>query len=159
MKLNYYRATDLLNSDYEKRMPEEVASLFYSYVHCNLRMFKDFGSALANEDWNHVITVENDNGEILGFRYYHWQGNKNNAHFFAVVIADAIKRQGYALATFHKAVEHANTNGIRKFEITVNSEDTVERSALFEAYKRECTLLSIQNNSFYVTHMGKEFRV
>lgn len=157
MKIVHYLAQELLERDYNSRMTESVAQGFYSYVHSHTNFLEKVDPASAEKELNYVLTVEDEVGNILGFRYFYWEKAMNRFHFFAVVMDESIKRQGYAIKTFLEGVAIANKLGIRRFYFTINSKRSVERDGLVGSYKRMCTELVSQGNQFEVEYPDKGF--
>ncbi|MEZ8490596.1 hypothetical protein CWN98_07500 [Vibrio splendidus] len=157
MKIVQYLAHDLLESDYGSRMTESVSQGFYSYVHSHTNFLEKADPVSAKKELNYVLTVEDDSGNILGFRYFYWEKSMSRIHFFAVVMDESIKRQGYAINTLLKGVAIGNKLGINRFYFTINSKSSPERDGLVASYKRICTELFSQGNQFEVMYLDKGF--
>lgn len=157
MKIIKYLACELLEIDYDSKMTESVADKFYSYVQNHVNLLEKVDPESSKVEFNYVLTVEDDNGKVWGFRYFYWEKSMSRFHFFAVVIDEAIMRQGYAIKTFLEAVKVANDLGIKSFYTTMNSKVSVERDGLINAYKRICQELHKSGNTFEVAYLDKGF--
>ncbi|AUI88107.1 hypothetical protein BS333_17225 [Vibrio azureus] len=157
MKIVQYLAQDLLESDYDSRMTENVAQDFYSYVHNHTNFLEKVDPTSAKKELNYVLAVEDESENILGFRYFYWEKPMSRIHFFAVVMDESIKRQGYAIKTLLEGVAIGNKLGINRFYFTINSERSTERDGLVAGYKRVCTELVGKGNQFEVIYPDKGF--
>ncbi|MGF1839638.1 hypothetical protein [Vibrio atlanticus] len=150
-------AHELLESDFYSKMTESVANDFYSYVHSHTNFLEKVDPLSAKKEFNYVLVVEDENGKIMGYRYFYWEKSMNRFHFFAVVMDESIKRQGYAIKTFLEGIKIANNLGVTRFYTTVNSKPSVERDGLVNAYKRICEELYKLGNHFEVVYLDKGF--
>jgi hypothetical protein len=157
MKIIKYLAHELLEMDYDSKMTNSVANKFYSYVQNHINFLEKADPESSSKELNYVLTVEDDNGIVWGYRYFYWEKSMNRFHCFAVVMDEAIKRQGFAIRTFLEAVKIANKLGVKSFYTTVNSENSNERDGLVKAYKRVCEELHKRGNLFEVAYKEKSF--
>jgi L-amino acid N-acyltransferase YncA len=157
MKIIKYFAHELLEIDYDSKMTKSVANKFYSYVQSHMNFLEKIDPESSKRELNYVLVVEDNNGKVWGYRYFYWEKSMNRFHFFAVVMDEAIKRQGFAIKTFLEAVSIANKLGVKRFYSTINSKTSVERDGLVNAYKRICQELHKNGNLFEVEYLDKSF--
>jgi hypothetical protein len=157
MEIKQYLAHDLLEANYESLMPKAISEKFYSYVYNHTNFLEKVDPASAKRELHYVLAVQDDAKKIFGYRYFYWEKSMNRFHFFAVVMDESIKRQGYAIKTFLEGVKVANKLGVKNFYSTINSETSVERDGLINAYKRACQDLHKKGNQFEMVYLDKGF--
>ncbi len=159
MEIIQYLAHDLLESNYESIMPKDISDKFYSYVYNHIKFLEKSDPKSSKRELHYVLAVLDDTKKIFGYRYFYWEKPMDRFHFFAVVMDQSIKRQGYAIKTFLEGIKIANSLGVNKFYSTINAETSVERDGLVNAYKRICRELHKKGNQFQVAYGDKSFEI
>ena len=116
---------------------EEVVNAAQSYVAAQLIDLQNHHVSVGQQDPNMhwVVYAENEDGRIIGFRYFYFQPGDRFCNLFSCFVDREHRRHGLAAKMITRSIEIAATGGCKTFNVLL-SEPTPERDGLFNWYCR-----------------------